>query len=42
MTVAIHGELAAAASAVAPFADAAPIDDADTLRVTIPVDRARG
>jgi ABC-2 type transport system ATP-binding protein len=37
VTVATHEELGAAASAVARFADAAPIDDADTLRVTIPV-----
>jgi ABC-2 type transport system ATP-binding protein len=37
VTVAAPSELAAAAAAVAPFADAAPIDDADTLRVTIPV-----
>jgi ABC-2 type transport system ATP-binding protein len=37
VTVAAQSELAAAAAAVAPFADAAPIDDADTLRVTIPV-----
>ncbi|MGH8861612.1 MAG: daunorubicin/doxorubicin resistance ABC transporter ATP-binding protein DrrA, partial [Jatrophihabitantaceae bacterium] len=37
VTVATHAELGAAASAVGPFADAAPVDDADTLRVTIPV-----
>ncbi len=37
VTVAAQSDLAAAAAAVAPFADAAPIDDADTLRVTIPV-----
>jgi ABC-2 type transport system ATP-binding protein len=37
VTVAAHHELAAAAEALAPFADAAPIDDADALRVTIPV-----
>jgi ABC-2 type transport system ATP-binding protein len=37
VSVAAPHELAAATAALAPFADAAPIDDADSLRVTIPV-----
>ena len=37
VTVNATGELAAATAALAPFADAAPVDDSDSLRVTIPV-----
>jgi len=37
VTVAAPAELAAAAAALAPFAEAPPVDDADELRVTIPV-----
>lgn len=37
VTVTAHAELAEAAQALAPFAEAPPVDDADALRVTIPV-----
>jgi ABC-2 type transport system ATP-binding protein len=37
VTVTALGELAAAAEALAPFAEAPPVDDADALQVTIPV-----
>jgi len=37
VTVAAPAELAAAAGALAPFAEAAAVDDVDELRVTIPV-----
>jgi ABC-2 type transport system ATP-binding protein len=37
VTVAAAAELASAAAALAPFAEAAAVDDAEALRVTIPV-----
>jgi ABC-2 type transport system ATP-binding protein len=37
VTVTALGELAAAAAALAPFAEAPPVDDAEALQVTIPV-----